>query len=178
MLPATVEATRTPALQEFERVFREHYGLVYRTAYTITRKAEDAEDVAQTIFLRLLCREVDPHAINNLKGYLYRAAVNASLRILRSRQRQVPASDKDSQAQFHAPENSEDAESTDRRLWAAIAELHETAAQAVILRYINGHSLTETARLLGKSRGVVAVTLFRSRARLKKLIGATGEVES
>ena len=60
MRPATVATTKKPALQVFERVFREHYGRVYRTAYTITRKAEDAEDVAQTIFLRLLRREVDP----------------------------------------------------------------------------------------------------------------------
>jgi DNA-directed RNA polymerase specialized sigma24 family protein len=61
----------------------------------------------------------------------------------------------------------------DRRLWAGIAELNETAAHAVILRYIEGHSVGETARILGKSRSVIAVTLFRSRARLKKLIGDT-----
>jgi RNA polymerase sigma-70 factor (ECF subfamily) len=172
MLVTTAVTIEKPSLQEFERVFREHYGLVYRTAYTITRKAEDAEDVAQTLFLRLLYREFDLDAKSNLKGYLYRAAVNASLRTLRSRQRQAPATD-NSFAQPHHSENSEDAESLDQRLWAAIAELHETAAQAVILRYIDGHSVAETARLLGKSRSVIAVTLFRSRARLKKLIGDT-----
>jgi RNA polymerase sigma-70 factor (ECF subfamily) len=170
MLATTVETIKKPSLQEFERVFREYYRLVYRTAYTITRKAEDAEDIAQTLFLRLLYRGFDPDAKTNLKGYFYRAAVNASLRTLRSRQRQVLAGDNDF-TQAHDPETSEDAEFLDRRLWAAIAELHETAAQAVILRYMDGHSVTETAKLLGKSRSVIAVTLFRSRARLKKLIG-------
>ena len=58
----------------------------------------------------------------------------------------------------------------DRRLWAAIAELQENASQALILRYIHGYSVMETARLLGRSRSSVAVMLFRSRVRLRKLI--------
>jgi RNA polymerase sigma-70 factor (ECF subfamily) len=171
MLPAIVETSKKAAVEVFERVFRDHYGLVYRTAYTITRRAEDAEDVAQAIFLRLLRREFDPRATTNLKGYLYKSAVNASLRTLQSRQRDVVTEGISCSGQSRASENSDSAESMDRRLWTAIAELHETAAQAVVLRYIQGHSVSETARLLGKSRSVIAVTLFRSRSRLKKLIG-------
>ena len=40
--------------QEFENLFHEHYPLVYRTAYRVTGRAEDAEDVVQTLFLRLV----------------------------------------------------------------------------------------------------------------------------
>src|SRR5262245_26647232 len=121
MLRAIVEPSKQPVLQlqQFEQIFREHYGLIYRTAYTITRKAEDAEDIAQTIFLRLLRRESGPDALRNLKGYLYRAAVNASLNTLRSRQREVSTSDDNDLAQRHAPENLGGAESMDGRLWAA-----------------------------------------------------------
>jgi hypothetical protein len=46
--------------REFEEVFQEHYVLVYRTAYGVTGRVEDAEDVVQTIFLRLLQRERPP----------------------------------------------------------------------------------------------------------------------
>ena len=46
--------------QEFEGLFREHYLLVYRTAWVITGNSDDAEDVLQTIFLRLLRRSVPP----------------------------------------------------------------------------------------------------------------------
>ena len=42
---------------EFERVFRAHHGLVFRTAYRITGNAADAEDVSQMVFLRLFRRE-------------------------------------------------------------------------------------------------------------------------
>ena len=75
--------------QELEQIFREHYQLVYRTAYRVTGSAEDAEDVLQTIFLRLLRREFPPDLKKNPKAYLYRAAVNSSLDTIRSRQRRA-----------------------------------------------------------------------------------------
>ena len=39
---------------EFSRIFEAHHGMIFRTAYRITGNAADAEDVLQTIFLRLL----------------------------------------------------------------------------------------------------------------------------
>ena len=40
--------------EEFESIFREHSEFVYRTAYRVTGSAEDAEDVMQTVFLKML----------------------------------------------------------------------------------------------------------------------------
>src|SRR5947207_3972873 len=81
--------TVEPLSQDVEDIFRQHYQLVYRTAYGVTGRAEDAEDVVQTIFLRLLKREVSPDLTKNLKGYLYRAAVNLSLNVVQTRRRSV-----------------------------------------------------------------------------------------
>ena len=83
-----------PFPEEFEDLFQEHYVLVYRTAYGITGRVEDAEDVAQTVFLRLLKRDFRLKAeatglMKNPKGYLYRAAVNVSLTIVQARQRRA-----------------------------------------------------------------------------------------
>jgi RNA polymerase sigma factor (sigma-70 family) len=76
---------RTPLTEELDRIFREHHQLVYRTAYGVTGSREDAQDVLQTIFLRLLRREVPPDLKSNPKAYLYRAAVNLSLNMIRER---------------------------------------------------------------------------------------------
>src|SRR5689334_22498890 len=57
--------------QEFEDLFREHYLLVYRTACVITGSPEDAEDVLQTIFLRLMRRAARLDIYKNPKGYFY-----------------------------------------------------------------------------------------------------------
>src|SRR5689334_15719239 len=75
--------------QDFEKVFREHYQMIYRTAYAVTGRSEDAEDVVQTIFLRLLRRELPPDLMKNPKAYLYKASVNESLNLIKARKRHV-----------------------------------------------------------------------------------------
>jgi DNA-directed RNA polymerase specialized sigma24 family protein len=46
-----------PSAADLERAFREHHALVFRAAYRVTGNAGDAEDVLQTVFLRLLKRD-------------------------------------------------------------------------------------------------------------------------
>src|ERR1700730_9794559 len=58
---------------ELERAFRDHHRLVFRTAYRITGNPGDAEDVLQTVFLRLLRRGRNADALENTEGYLRRA---------------------------------------------------------------------------------------------------------
>ncbi|HLQ77135.1 MAG TPA: sigma-70 family RNA polymerase sigma factor [Terriglobia bacterium] len=173
MSTARVLELRKPALQEFGQIFQEHYDLVYRTAYSITRTPEDAEDVAQTIFLQLLRRESLPDLAANPKGYFYRAAVNFSLKTIRSRQRQILTGDSNLFESAGNTTHTDGEEELDQLLWKAIAELNEGAAQTLILRYIHGYRLGEIAKMLGTTRSTVAVSLFRSRTRLKKLIRAS-----
>jgi len=165
------ELMQKKTLLDIGRIFEEHYDLVYRTAYSITRTTQDAEDVVQTIFLRLIRRETPPDLTKNPRGYLYRAAVNVALKVVRSRDRHILSGDSE---EFEAGSGGTDGrdrdEKLDERLWLAIAELNEAAAQILILRYVHNYSLSEIAGLLGTSRSTVAVSLFRSRARLKKLI--------
>ena len=52
---------------EFDRVFRAYHGLVFRTAYRITGNAADAEDVSQTVFLRLFRREASRETFSRMK---------------------------------------------------------------------------------------------------------------
>ena len=182
-----MQATSVPTMggdlfpQEFEEIFQEHYVLVYRTAYGITGRVEDAEDVVQTIFLRLLQRactpwrrwERPPELVKNPKGYLYRAAVNLSLTIVQTRRRRALTEDSEDLAASLPARVSSRAEDLHRKLYEAIAQLKPRAAAIVILRYLHNHSDAEIAKMLGTSRGVIAVSLYRSRARLKKLLDAS-----
>jgi len=162
--------------REFEDLFEEHYELVYCTAYGVTGRVEDAEDVVQTIFLRLLQRDRPPDALANPRGYFYRAAVNQALSLVRSRQRRERSEVSEEVAGSVPARASTRAEELHRRLYEAIAQLNPKAASIVILRYLHNYSDREIAKLLGTSRGVIAVSLYRSRGRLKKLLdGALGE---
>ena len=144
--------------------------MTYRTAYAITGSSEDAEDVVQTIFLRLVRREFPPDLRKNPRAYLYRAAVNVSLNTIRARKRRVFAG-APSPAETHAEISEADsAEETHRRLYEAVAELSPESAHILILRYVHDYSDAEIAKLLGTSRGTIAVSLYRSRARLRKLL--------
>src|SRR5262245_32582517 len=155
-----------PLPQEFEDLFHQHYVLVYRTAYGVTGRVEDAEDVVQTVFLRLLQRKKPREILQNPQGYLYRAAVNQSLSIVQARQRREHSRASEDLADSVPARTSGHAEERHRQLYEAIAQLNPKAASMLILRYLHGYSDAEIARLLATSRGVIAVTMFRSRARL------------
>ena len=71
---------------------------------------------------------------------------------------------------LHALEESDSAEEIHRRLYEAVAELTPESAHILILRYIHDYSDAEIAKLLGTSRGTIAVSLYRSRLRLRKLM--------
>jgi RNA polymerase sigma-70 factor, ECF subfamily len=162
---------------QVETLFREHYALVYRTAYGVTGRAEDAEDVVQTIFLRLMRRQESPDLTRNPQGYFYRAAVNLSLNLIRQRRR----TETDDVAGLSEPihnSRQDSEEKLHRKLYEAIAELPPKAAEILILRYVHGRSDAEIAKLLGTSRGTIAVNLYRSRTRLKKLLRAYIGVKS
>ena len=81
------EQVNTAPVTELETLFQAHHGRVFRTAQRITGSAADAEDVLQTVFLRLIKGQEDYDLSRNPEAYLSRAAINASLDLLRSRTR-------------------------------------------------------------------------------------------
>lgn len=172
-LNATVAKTSTRQLpQDFERMFKDHHDLVYRAAYRITGNAEDAEDVLQTLFLRLLRRECPPDIDSNPKAYLHRAAVNIALDIIKIRNRNVSTDENEMHIEDTRPTQDRQRSATEIQNWLrkALAELSPKAAEMFLLRHVEGYDNTEIASMLGTSRGTVAVMLFRARSRLKKSV--------
>jgi len=138
--------------------------MVFRTAYRITGNAADAEDVLQTVFLRLLRRTSDSDAMEKEGSYLRRAAVNASLDVIRSRQANPTVE------LVEMPGSETQGETTELRqaLGRALSGLQPRAAEIFALRFIEGLSNLEIARMLGISQVLVAVTVFRTRQQLRK----------
>jgi RNA polymerase sigma-70 factor (ECF subfamily) len=158
---------------DLDLVFREHHSTVFRAAYRVTGNAGDAEDVLQTVFMRLLRRPPEAEAVGNMEGYLRRAAVNAALDLIRSRQAapHVPLDDL-------APMLSENSSlapdrlyrSTEIRTWLrqAVARLSPRAAEMFALRFFEGRDNPEIAQALGTTPASVAVTLSRTRDRIQQ----------
>jgi RNA polymerase sigma-70 factor (ECF subfamily) len=155
-------------------MFQEHHRLVYRAAYRITGNAADAEDVLQTLFLRLLRRDRPLDVEANPKGYLHRSAVNIALDVIKLRKRIAPPDEA-----IPIDDRTSESAEIQQLVIAALAELSPKLAEMFVLKHIDGYNNREIAKLVGTSRGAVAVMLFRARARLKKHIrtqmrGGTG----
>jgi len=163
--------TEEPAIaipDELDRTFRAHHGLVFRTAYRITGNAADAEDVLQTVFLRLLRRPVQADAMENEESYLRRAAINAALDVMRLRQadRTVELVD------LPAEGTHDDLHELREALGRAVAQLKPRPAEIFVLRFLEGLSNPQIARMLGISQVLVAVIVHRTRQQLRKELGA------
>ena len=167
MEPATLSVT------DFERTFRENYASVYRAAYRVTGNAEDAEDVLQTVFMRVLKRDPEREPVENMASFLHRSAINAALDVIRSRQnvRSVPLVDLEpvlAESAHQGPERRHRAVEIRAWLRSALARLNPRTAQMFALRFFEGKDNPEIARLLDTTPGTVAVTLSRARDRLEE----------
>jgi RNA polymerase sigma-70 factor, ECF subfamily len=158
---------------DFERLFRENHALIFRAAYRITGNAGDAEDVLQTVFLRMLKRGADAEPVANMTSFLHRAAVNASLDLVRSRQhiKNIPMDELEPVLAEPAHRNPDRLlNSGEIREWlrGALARLNPRIAEMFMLRFFEGKDNPEIAQLLNTTPGTVAVTISRTRDRLEK----------
>jgi RNA polymerase sigma-70 factor (ECF subfamily) len=159
-------------------LFRDHYNGIFRVAYRITGSQSDAEDVLQTIFVRLTPGWAGRDLSPNPRAFLYRAAINASLDIVRLRKRAGAVSldvldfDQSSMLSVQSPANQQADLELRELVRQAVAKLEGRSATAFALRYYEGYDNSRIAEVLGTSALVVAVTLHRARARLRKEIGS------
>jgi RNA polymerase sigma-70 factor (ECF subfamily) len=187
MLPITVvkDSSEKVALHEFAAedavikdlgaLFHNHYKGMFRVAYRITGSESDAEDVLQTVFVRLTPGWENRDLSPNPRAFLYRAAINASLDVVRLRKRansvSLEAIEFDQTSKLPGP--ADDLADMELRelIRQAVARLEGRAAAAFALRYYEGYENTQIAEILGTSQMVFAVTLHRARTRLRKEIG-------
>lgn len=155
---------------DFDALFEAHHERVYRAAYRVTGRHADAEDVLQTVFVRLVQSNQTPWH-SNAGAYLARSAVNAALDLLRRRDRDVPVE--------HPPDVGTDAEAAlDERqndeiaagLRRALAAINPRAAEMFVLRYFEDYENQMIAGMLGTSPNTVNVTLHRARQTLQGLL--------
>jgi len=171
-----VIATNTE-LNDLGSLFRDHYKGMFRVAYRITGSQSDAEDVLQSVFVRITPgwsgRDLSP----NPRAYLYRAAINTALDVIKVRKRANSVSldvvDFDQNAMPAAPSPADNMADNELRelIRQAVAKLEGRAATAFALRYFEGYDNAQIAEVVGTSQMVVAVTLHRARTRLRKDIG-------
>jgi len=153
-------------------LYEQHSQRVLAAAYRVTGSRQDAEDVLQTVFLRLTRRWDEIELTDTVGSYLHRAAVNGSLDLLRSRGRAgaIPMDDMavelPDKGEASAERRMRDGEFR-RDLRTALIDVPEQSARVFALRYFEGLANKEIAAMLGMRPVAVAVILHRTRKRLQ-----------
>ena len=158
-----IEMTTPPVLAGFAGLYERHFEAVFRTALRVTGRPADAEDVLQTVFVRLLSGNEHDEAARRPAAYFRRAAVNAAVDLLRRRtvRAEMPYDDTAPHAAV------ESAMLLKEQLRRAIAALDSEDATLFVLRFVEGLSNQELADMFQLEKNNVAVRLHRIRLRLQ-----------
>ena len=157
-----IDMSSTPIGAGLAALYAQHSEAVFRAALRVTGRAADAEDVLQTVFLRVLAHGHDGVAARHPAAYFRRAAVNASLDLLRRR-----ATHGETVYDEAADVGVESPVLLKEQLRRAIATLPNDDATLFLLRFVEGLSNEELADLFGLEKNNVAVRLHRIRVRLQ-----------
>ena len=149
---------------EAERLVYTYSDLILRLSYTYLKSTHDAEDICQTVFLKLLTSGQTFDSPAHEKAWIIRTTANACKDALRStfRRRTVAL---EAAATTAAPE------AQDSAVLEAVMALPENYREAVYLHYFEGYSVREIAGLLGRSEAAVTAHLSRGRHKLRTTLG-------
>jgi RND family efflux transporter MFP subunit len=151
----------------FELLMWRHTRLVWSVCRRVLQNTHDAEDAFQVAFLALARQAGRIENGACLAGWLYQVAYRAALtaRAQRTKRRELP---------LHAVEpvaksagGNQFSEHDRSALDQEISRLPERFQIPVVLCYLEGKTVSETALLLGWPRGTVASRLARARQRLR-----------
>lgn len=177
-----VRAAQSGDQAAFSEIVRHYQRAIYRVAWSLTRNASDADDLAQETFVRAWQAIGRFRVGEPLYPWLSRIAVNQAFSLHRRRKRRPETSIEPlveaGQQWAVADDPAEHADRSERQsqLEAAFAELSPEHQTMLVLRVIEELSYEEIAKSVGVPVGTVMSRLSRARAELKRRLGArTGE---
>ena len=151
---------------DLEQVFRATYPRVVAVAARVLGSRDEAEDVAQEVYLSF-SRSSVPAA--EAGGWLSVAAAHTALNHLRSGRRRVAREEAAAESDGTVADVADTVVTLDqrRRVRAALARLPRTQAVALVLRH-SGLSYAEVAAALHLSPGSVGTTVRRAESALRE----------
>ena len=156
------------------RVLVERYSQsVFRLAYRITRREEDAEDLVQDVFLKAYRAMGDFDGRASFPTWIYRIAANASLDVLRMRKPQV-AEMPEVRDRAPTPERLAVAGQIRERLSLAMEELSPQERAAFVMRHFEHRPITEIAESLSLRENAAKHSIFRAVRKLRAALGGVG----
>jgi RNA polymerase sigma-70 factor (ECF subfamily) len=150
----------------------DHVDRLYRAAWALTGSREDAEDLVQDTFAKILTRPRFLRGEDDL-WYLMRTLKNIFLsqrRTLAAKSTSVALDEEIDPVEAPAALRPDQAAEA-REVYAAIAELPDGLREALVAIDVAGLSYEEAAKALRVRQGTITSRLFRARARVAQALG-------
>ncbi len=157
----------------FEALFTRHYDMVYGVLYRLVGTRQEAEELAQEVFLKLYRNPL--RRGDNVAGWLYRVALNLGYNDLRTtsrRQRRERVVARESSSVL-GPEDTVVQRETRHRVRQTLAGIPPRAAKMLLLRE-SGFSYKEIADVVGVAPGSVGTLLARAQQAFQEAYGKQG----
>jgi len=161
--------TQVDAETEAERLVQTYSDLILRLSYTYLNTTHDAEDICQTVFLKLLTTPQTFESAAHERAWIIRATINACKDELRAfRRRSVGL---DAVAEMPAPPIP------NHEVLEGVMSLPQKYRETIYLHYYEGYTIREIAALLNRSQAAVTAQLERGRKKLRVILGGDNDEE-
>ena len=144
---------------------------IYNAAFWILKSADDARDVAQTVFLKVAEHLDEFDSQHRFFSWIYRIAVNESLNLLRRNGHEEPLDD---EVELPGGERSPESQAHDaersRYIERALVTMSPMDRTVIVLRHFSECSYQEIAQILELAEKTVKSRLFEARHRLRELL--------
>jgi RNA polymerase sigma-70 factor, ECF subfamily len=158
----------------------DHFDRLYRAAWGLCGSREDAEDLVQDTYARVLARPRVVRRDDDL-GYLLRVLRNTFVSSRRTAARRPQAAPGAEPEAMDLPDErraaAEPAAAAEvREVYRAISELSDDFRDALVAIDVAGLSYTEAARALKVAEGTITSRLFRARREVAKTLAPPEDV--
>lgn len=150
--------------RDIENTIDKYSNMLYRTCFLMLRNKQDAEDVMQETFISYMTSNMAFVSEEHKKAWLLRVSQNKCKNILRFHKAHAHTSYEELEETL--PANAKVLEEDVNELFR-IAELSYNLKSVVMMYYIEGYSVKETAEILGIKTSAVKMRLKRAREILK-----------
>lgn len=155
--------TRRANEVEAERLVGAYADLILRLSYTYLKSTHDAEDICQTVLLKLMGAPARFEGPEHERAWVVRTTANACKDVLRSGHRRRTVG-------LEAAPDAAAPEEPESEVVDAVMALPCKYREAIYLHYYEGYSIREIAELTGRSESAVSAHLSRGRAKLRTML--------
>jgi RNA polymerase sigma-70 factor (ECF subfamily) len=157
--------TREIAENEATRLVNTYSDMILRLSYSYLGSTADAEDICQTVLLRLMTKAPDFSDPDHERAWIIRTTANACRDLLKSSARRTTVS-LDAAGEPEAPAVP------DGTVADAVARLPRDQRMAIHLHYFEGLPIAQIARITKASEAAITKRLSRARQTLRTALGA------